>query len=159
MLLITGGTGSFGNAVLKRFLDSEFSEIRIFSRDELKQENMRISLNNPKIKFYIGDVRNYQSVIGAMNGVDYVFHAAALKQVTTAEYNPNEFIKTNVLGAQNLIEACLDSSVKKVIALSTDKAAAPINLYGATKLCSDKLFIAANNYVGKKNLVFFRTFS
>ncbi len=142
VLLITGGTGSFGNAVLKRFLDSEFSEIRIFSRDELKQENMRISLNNPKIKFYIGDVRNYQSVIGAMNGVDYVFHAAALKQVPSCEFYPMEAIQTNCLGADNVISAAIECGVERVVMLSTDKAVYPINAMGMSKALMERLMVA-----------------
>jgi len=158
-ILITGGTGSFGQMFVKSVI-KEYPKIKrlvIFSRDELKQSEMAADFPKKKydfIRFFLGDVRDKDRIRRAMKDIDYVIHAAALKQVTTAEYNPNEFIKTNVLGAQNLIEACLDSGVKKVIALSTDKAAAPINLYGATKLCSDKLFIAANNYVGKKDLVF-----
>jgi FlaA1/EpsC-like NDP-sugar epimerase len=153
-LLISGGTGSFGNAVMRRFLGSDIGEIRVLSRDEKKQDDMRRRYANPKLKFYIGDVRDYQSVKNAMQGVDYVFNAAALKQVPAAEYNPIEFINTNVLGAENVVQACLDNGVRRVVALSTDKAAAPVNLYGATKLCSDKLFIAANNIKGKRNLRF-----
>ena len=158
-VLITGGTGSFGQMFVKSVVKKypKIKRLVIFSRDELKQSEMAIKFPKKKykfIRFFLGDVRDKDRIKRAIRDIDFVIHAAALKQVTTAEYNPNEFIKTNVLGAQNLIEACLDSSVKKVIALSTDKAAAPINLYGATKLCSDKLFIAANNYVGKKNLVF-----
>ena len=122
ILLITGGTGSFGNAVLRRFLNSDIKEIRIFSRDEKKQDDMRHALQDPKVKFYIGDVRNKHSVDYAMNGVDYVFSAAALKQVPSCEYNPIEAVKTNVNGAMNVIDACLDAGVKKVVALSTDKA-------------------------------------
>ena len=153
-LLITGGTGSFGNAVLNRFLGTGLKEIRIFSRDEKKQDDMRNAFKNEKLKFYIGDVREYKSVSSAMIGVDYVFHAAALKQVPVGEYNPFEVIKTNIIGAQNVIDASIYSGVKKVVALSTDKATAPINLYGATKLCSDKLFIDANNLVGSENIKF-----
>ena len=154
-VLITGGTGSFGQMFVKSVVKKypKIKRLVIFSRDELKQSEMAIKFPKTKykfIRFFLGDVRDKDRIKRAIRDIDFVIHAAALKQVTTAEYNPNEFIKTNVLGAQNLIEACLDSSVKKVIALSTDKAAAPINLYGATKLCSDKLFIAANNYVGKK---------
>ena len=115
VLMITGGTGSFGNAVLKRFIDSDVSEIRIFSRDELKQENMRISLNNDKLKFYIGDVRNYDSIYEAMNGVDYVFHAAALKQVPSCEFYPIEAVRTNILGAENVMSAAIAREVKRVI--------------------------------------------
>ena len=155
ILIITGGTGSFGKAVLQRFLKSErFSEIKIFSRDEKKQDDLRKKLNDPKVKFILGDVRDFNSVESAVQGVDYIFHAAALKQVPAAEYNPTEFIKTNILGSENLIEACLDNDVKGLVALSTDKAAAPINLYGSTKLCSDKLFVAANQYKGGRDLFF-----
>mgnify|MGYP000471386402 CR=1 FL=1 len=154
-LLITGGTGSFGNAVLQRFLKSDhFMEIRIFSRDEKKQDDMRILLNNDKLKFYIGDVRDYSSVNEAMKNVNFVFHAAALKQVPSCEFYPMEAVKTNIHGAKNIIDASIDCNVKKVVALSTDKAAAPINLYGATKLCSDKLFISAQNVTGKKKINF-----
>lgn len=158
-LMITGGTGSFGKRFTNIFLD-KFPEIRrliIFSRDELKQYHMAEQINSRhknKIRFFLGDIRDKERLNMALNDVDYVVHAAALKQVPTAEYNPFEFIKTNVLGAQNLIEACLSNKVKKVIALSTDKAAAPLNLYGATKLCSDKLFISANNIVGKNKINF-----
>ena len=159
-ILITGGTGSFGNNFLE-FLLKKYKKIKkiiIFSRDELKQSDM-VEKYNPKkfpnIRFFLGDVRDLNRLKIAMNEVDYVVHAAALKQVVAAEYNPFEAIKTNILGAQNIIEASLSSpKVKKVISLSTDKAAAPINLYGASKLCSDKLMIAANNIVGKKNLSF-----
>jgi UDP-N-acetylglucosamine 4,6-dehydratase (inverting) len=158
-ILITGGTGSFGKAFLKYLIKNYkgFKKIIIFSRDELKQYEMTnyFSENRfPFIRYFIGDVRDLQRLKRAMGNVDYVIHAAALKQVPAAEYNPFEVIKTNVIGAQNIIEACLDTRVKKVIALSTDKAVAPINLYGATKLCSDKLFISANNIIGKKNLSF-----
>jgi len=158
-LLITGGTGSFGQMFVKTVI-REFPKIKrlvIFSRDELKQFDMATKFPNNKYKFlryYLGDVRDKSRLRRALEDIDYVVHAAALKQVVAAETNPNEFIQTNVIGAQNLIDACLDQKVKKVIALSSDKAAAPINLYGATKLCSDKLFIAANNYVGKRNLSF-----
>ena len=159
-LLITGGTGSFGNAVLNRFLDTEIGEIRIFSRDEKKQDDMRHTYQakypeaSNKIKFYIGDVRDLQSVRDAMHGVDYIFHAAALKQVPSCEYNPMEAVKTNINGAMNIVDAALDCSVKRVVALSTDKAVNPINLYGGTKLVSDKLFIAANAYAGEKDVNF-----
>jgi|TARA_B100002003_G_scaffold238783_1_gene257403 UDP-N-acetylglucosamine 4,6-dehydratase (inverting) len=158
-LLITGGTGSFGKSFLKYLINNfkGFNKIIIFSRDELKQFEMSnyFSENRfPFIRYFLGDVRDLRRLNQAMEGIDYVIHAAALKQVTAAEYNPFEVIKTNVIGAQNIIEACLNSGVKKVIALSTDKAVAPINLYGATKLCSDKLFISANNITGKKNLLF-----
>lgn len=154
-ILITGGTGSFGRAFLKKTLD-KFPGVKrlvIFSRDELKQYEMSLDFPEtkfPAVRFFLGDIRDESRVRRALEGIDTVVHAAALKQVPAAEYNPFEFIKTNVLGAQNLIEACLDSDVKRVVALSTDKAAAPVNLYGATKLCSDKLFIAANNFKGTR---------
>ena len=158
-VLITGGTGSFG----KQFVASlfarypEIKRVVVFSRDELKQFEMSQSYPSnryPAIRFFIGDIRDQARIRRALEGIDTVIHAAALKHVPIAEYNPFECIKTNVLGAQNLIEACLDTGVRQVIALSTDKAAAPINLYGATKLCSDKLFIAANNIVGTRDLRF-----
>ncbi len=142
VLLITGGTGSFGNAVLKRFLNTEVKEIRIFSRDEKKQEEMRISLGNPKLKFYIGDVRNYDSVFQAMKGVDYVFHAAALKQVPSCEFYPMEAVRTNVLGTQNVLDAATANDVKRVVVLSTDKAVYPINAMGISKAMAEKLMIA-----------------
>tara|TARA_B110000211_G_scaffold207936_1_gene244118 strand:- start:334 stop:1344 length:1011 start_codon:yes stop_codon:yes gene_type:complete len=142
VLMITGGTGSFGNAVLRRFLDSDFAEIRIFSRDELKQENMRISINNPKVKFYIGDVREYQSVFEAMNGVDYVFHAAALKQVPSCEFYPMEAIRTNCLGADNVMSAAIACGVERVVVLSTDKAVYPINAMGISKAMMERLMVA-----------------
>ena len=148
ILLITGGTGSFGNAVLNRFLSSEhFREIRIFSRDEKKQDDMRNLYKNPKIKFYIGDVRDYSSIDKAMRGVDYVFHAAALKQVPSCEFFPLEATKTNVLGTQNTIDAAAANNVKKIICLSTDKAAYPINAMGISKALMEKVAIAASrNY-------------
>ncbi|GEM55118.1 UDP-glucose 4-epimerase [Flavobacterium branchiophilum] len=142
-LLITGGTGSFGNAVLQRFLlGNRFSEIRILSRDEKKQDDMRRRLNNPKIKFYLGDVRDYNSIINAFRGVDYVFHAAALKQVPSCEFFPMEAFKTNVVGTQNVIQAAAFHNVKKVICLSTDKAAYPINAMGISKAMMEKVAIA-----------------
>ena len=141
-LLITGGTGSFGNAVLKRFLDTNIKEIRIFSRDEKKQEDMRIHYKNDKIKFYIGNVRDYRSVEDAMDGVDYVFHAAALKQVPSCEFFPVEAVKTNILGTDNVLEAAINKGVKKVIVLSTDKAAYPINAMGMSKALMEKVAIA-----------------
>ena len=145
ILLITGGTGSFGNAVLNRFLKSDhFKEIRIFSRDEKKQDDMRTRLNNQKIKFYIGDVRDYSSIDKAMRGVDYVFHAAALKQVPSCEFFPLEAAKTNVFGTQNVIDAAGANKVKKVICLSTDKAAYPINAMGISKALMEKVAIAAS---------------
>ena len=144
-LLITGGTGSFGNAVLNRFLQTEhFNEIRIFSRDEKKQDDMRTRLNNEKIRFYIGDVRDYNSVEKAMRGVDYVFHAAALKQVPSCEFFPLEATKTNVFGTQNVIDAAGVNKVKKVICLSTDKAAYPINAMGISKALMEKVAVAAS---------------
>lgn len=144
-LLITGGTGSFGNAVLKRFLETDmYNEIRIFSRDEKKQDDMRKSLNNEKLKFYIGDVRNYDSIEKAMRGVDYVFHAAALKQVPSCEFFPLEAVKTNVLGTQNVIDAAERNKVNKVICLSTDKAAYPINAMGISKAMMEKVAVAAS---------------
>ncbi len=141
-LLITGGTGSFGNAVLRRFLNSNFKEIRIFSRDEKKQEDMRISLKSDKLKFYIGDVRNYDSVYDAMQGVDYVFHAAALKQVPSCEFYPMEAIRTNVLGAENVMRAAIEREVKKCVVLSTDKAVYPINAMGISKAMMEKVMVA-----------------
>ncbi|MBL9131966.1 MAG: UDP-N-acetylglucosamine 4,6-dehydratase (inverting) [Verrucomicrobiaceae bacterium] len=158
-LLITGGTGSFGKALVKRLVTQhpEVRRIIVYSRDELKQFEMAQKFpekDYPQIRFFIGDVRDAARFQRALEGVDAVIHAAALKQVPTAEYNPFECIKTNVLGAQNIIEACLSSQVTRVVALSTDKAAAPINLYGATKLCSDKLFIAANNIHGSQDIRF-----
>ena len=153
-LLITGGTGSFGQAVLDRFLGTEIGEIRIFSRDEKKQDDMRKHYRNERIKFYLGNVRDISSVRNAMHGVDYIFHAAALKQVPSCEFFPLEAVKTNVIGTDNVLTAAIDYGVKKVICLSTDKAAIPINLYGATKLCSDKLFTAANNIRGHRDIRF-----
>lgn len=156
-ILITGGTGSFGRAFVAEVLRRapKIARLVIFSRDELKQFEMSQQFNvskHPGLRYFIGDVRDLHRLRRAMEGIDIVIHAAALKQVTTAEYNPFEYIKTNVLGAQNLIEAVLDSDVKRVVVLSTDKAASPINLYGATKLCSDKLFVSANNIRGRRDL-------
>ena len=158
-ILITGGTGSFGKAFSKELLRKyKPKKIIIFSRDELKQFEMMneeiYKKNSNIMRFFIGDVRDYKRLEYAMQKVDLVVHAAALKQVPTAEYNPGEFVKTNIIGAQNIIDASISADVKKVIALSTDKAAAPINLYGATKLCSDKLFIAANNIIGNRQISF-----
>jgi UDP-N-acetylglucosamine 4,6-dehydratase len=141
-LLITGGTGSFGNAVLSRFLDTDIKEIRIFSRDEKKQEDMRIEFSNSKVKFYVGDVRNYDSIYSAMNGVDYVFHAAALKQVPSCEFYPMEAVRTNILGTENVLNSALAHKVQKVICLSTDKAVYPINAMGISKALMEKLMIA-----------------
>jgi len=147
-LLITGGTGSFGNAVLHRFLHTDhFKEIRIFSRDEKKQHDMRVTLNNPKLKFYIGDVRDYNSIENAMRGVDYVFHAAALKQVPSCEFFPIEATKTNVFGTQNTIDAAIANKVTKIICLSTDKAAYPINAMGISKALMEKVAIAASRNI------------
>lgn len=158
-LLITGGTGSFGSAfaehVLKNF--GNIKKLIIFSRDELKQHNMSLKtpfVNNKKVRFFLGDIRDKSRLYRAFCNVDIVIHAAALKQVPAAEYNPTEFIKTNIIGSQNIIEACIDRNVKQVISLSTDKAVAPVNLYGATKLCADKLFISANDYAGRSNYKF-----
>lgn len=142
VLLITGGTGSFGNAVLKRFLDSDVREIRIFSRDEKKQDDMRHALQNPKVKFYIGDVRDKRSVDIAMKGVDYVFHAAALKQVPSCEFFPVQAVKTNVLGTENVLDSAIEYGVKNVVVLSTDKAAYPINAMGISKAMMEKVAIA-----------------
>ncbi|MEI6155146.1 MAG: polysaccharide biosynthesis protein [Deltaproteobacteria bacterium] len=141
-LLITGGTGSFGNAVLRRFLHTDIKEIRVFSRDEKKQEDMRIELNNPKVKFYIGDVRDYDSLNFAMTGVDYIFHAAALKQVPSCEFYPMEAVRTNILGAENVLNAALANNINKVIVLSTDKAVYPINAMGISKAMMEKLMMA-----------------
>ncbi len=142
VLMITGGTGSFGNAVLSRFLNTAVREIRIFSRDEKKQEDMRIALNNPKLKFYIGDVRDYDSVREAMHGVDYVFHAAALKQVPSCEFYPMEAVRTNVLGAENVMNAAIACGVRRVVVLSTDKAVYPINAMGISKAMMEKVMVA-----------------
>ena len=141
-LLITGGTGSFGNAVLKRFLDTDIAEIRIFSRDEKKQEDMRKRYANSKLKFYIGDVRDYQSVLNATRGVDYIFHAAALKQVPSCEFHPMEAVKTNVIGTENVLEAAIQNEVERVVCLSTDKAVYPINAMGISKAMMEKVMVA-----------------
>jgi UDP-N-acetylglucosamine 4,6-dehydratase len=141
-LLITGGTGSFGNAVLRRFIDSDLSEIRIFSRDEKKQDDMRKNYNNAKLKFYIGDVRDYHSVQSAVRGVDFIFHAAALKQVPSCEFHPLEAVKTNVMGTENVLEAAINCGVKRVVVLSTDKAVYPINAMGISKAMMEKVAIA-----------------
>lgn len=143
-LLITGGTGSFGNAVLKRFLDTEIAEIRIFSRDEKKQDDMRKRYNSAKLKFYIGDVRDARSVEQAMRGVDYVFHAAALKQVPSCEFHPMQAVRTNVLGTENVLEAAIQAGVKRVVCLSTDKAVYPINAMGISKAMMEKVMVAAS---------------
>jgi UDP-N-acetylglucosamine 4,6-dehydratase len=142
VLMITGGTGSFGNTVLKRFLSTKVREIRVFSRDEKKQEEMRIALNDPKLKFYIGDVRDYDSIYQAMKGVDYVFHAAALKQVPSCEFYPMEAVRTNVMGTENVMNAATANGVKRVVLLSTDKAVYPINAMGISKAMAEKLMVA-----------------
>ena len=156
-ILISGGTGSFGQKFVRTVLEN-FSPKRliVYSRDELKQSEMKddSNFNHPALRFFLGDVRDRDRLSLAMRGVDYVVHAAALKQVPAAEYNPHEFIKTNVTGATNIVEASLEAGVKKVVALSTDKAVNPVNLYGATKLCSDKVFIAGNSYAGDSGTIF-----
>lgn len=153
-LLITGGTGSFGNAVLRRFLDTDIREIRVFSRDEKKQEDQRIALANPKVKFFIGDVRDYDSLLPAMQGVDYVFHAAALKQVPSCEFFPIEAIRTNDLGAENTMNAAMACGVKELIVLSTDKAVYPINAMGMSKALMEKLMIAKARMYGETGTIF-----
>lgn len=157
-ILVTGGTGSFGKELIKTILANypSFKRIIVYSRDELKQFEMasQVPFSDPRIRYFIGDVRDKERLYRAFDGVDYVIHAAALKQVPACEYNPFEAIKTNVNGAQNVIEAAIDRNIKKVVALSTDKACSPANLYGATKLCSDKLFIAGNAYVGSHKTIF-----
>lgn len=153
VLMITGGTGSFGNTVLKRFLSTAVREIRIFSRDEKKQEEMRIALNNPKLKFYIGDVRDYDSIFQAMKGVDYVFHAAALKQVPSCEFYPMEAVRTNVMGTENVMNAATANGVKRVVVLSTDKAVYPINAMGISKAMAEKLMVAKARMQGEDETV------
>ena len=153
VLLITGGTGSFGNAVLKKFLNTDIKEIRIFSRDEKKQHDMRVEMQNPKIKFYIGDVRDYQSIWNALENVDYIFHAAALKQVPSCEFYPVEAVKTNVLGTENVLNAAISRNVKKVICLSTDKAVYPINAMGISKALMEKIMVAKSRVSGETVLV------
>jgi len=153
-LLITGGTGSFGNAVLRRFLQTDIKEIRIFSRDEKKQDDMRQYYNNSKIKYYIGDVRNYESINSAMKGVDYVFQAAALKQVPSCEFFPVEAVRTNVLGCENVLNAALENKVHRVIVLSTDKAVYPINAMGMSKALSEKVMIAKSRSLNGSGMVF-----
>jgi UDP-glucose 4-epimerase len=154
ILLITGGTGTFGNAVLRRFLNTEIKEIRVFSRDEKKQEDQRIALANPKVKFFIGDVRNSDSLLPAMQGVDYVFHAAALKQVPSCEFFPIEAIRTNDLGAENTMNAAMACGVKNLIVLSTDKAVYPINAMGMSKALMEKLMVAKARMYGDKGTIF-----
>ncbi len=156
-LLITGGTGSFGNTVLKRFLNTNVKEIRVFSRDEKKQEDMRISLNNDKLKFYIGDVRDYESISSALIGVDYVFHAAALKQVPSCEFYPMEALKTNVIGTENVLSASLARQVRRVVVLSTDKAVYPINAMGISKAMAEKVMVAKSRQVPEGGTVFCAT--
>ncbi|MCO7524351.1 polysaccharide biosynthesis protein [Pseudomonas asiatica] len=153
VLLITGGTGSFGNAVLKRFLDSDIREIRVFSRDEKKQDDMRKRYASEKLKFYIGDVRDYQSVLNATRGVDYVYHAAALKQVPSCEFHPLEAVKTNVLGTENVLEAAIQNGVKRVVCLSTDKAVYPINAMGISKAMMEKVMVAKSRNVDERKTV------
>jgi UDP-N-acetylglucosamine 4,6-dehydratase len=154
-ILVTGGTGSFGKKFIKLLLTKySMRRIVVYSRDELKQYEMAQNINSPNLRYFIGDVRDEDRLRRALNGIDIVVHAAALKQVPAAEYNPMECIKTNVIGAENIINASIDTKVRKVIALSTDKAVNPMNLYGATKLCSDKLFVAANNLSDKEGPIF-----
>jgi len=157
ILLITGGTGSFGNTVLKRFLNTNVKEIRVFSRDEKKQEDMRISLNNDKLKFYIGDVRDYDSIASALVGVDFVFHAAALKQVPSCEFYPMEALKTNVLGTENVLSASIAKKVKRVVVLSTDKAVYPINAMGISKAMAEKVMVAKSRQVPEGETIFCAT--
>lgn len=152
-LLITGGTGSFGNAVLKRFLDTDITEIRIFSRDEKKQDDMRKRYASSKLKFYIGDVRDYQSVLNATRGVDFIFHAAALKQVPSCEFHPMEAVKTNVLGTENVLEAAIQNQIKRVVCLSTDKAVYPINAMGISKAMMEKVMVAKSRNVDDSKTV------
>jgi UDP-N-acetylglucosamine 4,6-dehydratase len=154
-VLITGGTGSFGKAFVKRLLaDNEIKKLVVFSRDELKQFEMAEIINSPKLRYFLGDVRDYQRLLQATDGVDVIVHAAAMKQIPAAEYNPMEAIKTNVIGAENIVNAAIQNGISKVVALSTDKAANPANLYGATKLCSDKLMVAGNILAGSHGTKF-----
>ncbi|CAK2924450.1 UDP-glucose 4-epimerase [Vibrio crassostreae] len=153
ILLITGGTGSFGNAVLDRFLETDIKEIRIFSRDEKKQDDMRKKYNSPKLKFYIGDVRDYNSILTATRGVDFVYHAAALKQVPSCEFHPMEAVKTNVLGTENVLEACITNEVSRVVCLSTDKAVYPINAMGISKAMMEKVIVAKSRNVDPNKTV------
>lgn len=152
-LLITGGTGSFGNAVLRRFLDTDISEIRIFSRDEKKQDDMRKRYTNAKLKFYIGDVRDFQSILNATRGVDYIFHAAALKQVPSCEFHPMEAVKTNVVGTENVLEAAIQNGVRRVVCLSTDKAVYPINAMGISKAMMEKVMVAKSRNLDEARTV------
>ncbi|AUQ40664.1 polysaccharide biosynthesis protein [Yersinia ruckeri] len=153
VLMITGGTGSFGNAILRRFLNSDLKEVRIFSRDEKKQDDMRKRYNNPKLKFYIGDVRDYSSILNATRGVDYIYHAAALKQVPSCEFHPMEAVKTNVLGTENVLEAAIANEVKRIVCLSTDKAVYPINAMGISKAMMEKVIVAKSRNVNKNKTV------
>jgi len=153
VLLITGGTGSFGNAVLRRFLDSDIGEIRIFSRDEKKQDDMRRNYSDSRLKFYIGDVRDYSSIMNAITDVDYIFHSAALKQVPSCEFYPIEAVKTNILGTENLLNAAISANVKKVICLSTDKAVYPVNAMGMSKALMEKVFVAKARNGGNKTII------
>ena len=154
-VLITGGTGSFGKAFVKKVLeDDQVSKLVVFSRDELKQFEMAEVFNSPKLRYFLGDVRDYQRLLRATDGIDVIVHAAAMKQIPAAEYNPMEAIKTNVIGAENIVNASIENGIQRVVALSTDKAANPANLYGATKLCSDKLMIAGNVLAGSRNTKF-----
>jgi UDP-N-acetylglucosamine 4,6-dehydratase len=152
-LLITGGTGSFGNAVLKKFLDTDIKEIRIFSRDEKKQHDMRLEMQSPKVKFYIGDVRIYDSIFSALNGVDFIFHAAALKQVPSCEFYPMEAVRTNIIGTENVLNAAIAQQVEKVICLSTDKAVYPINAMGISKAMMEKIMVAKSRDSGETTLI------
>ncbi|MDF7417826.1 polysaccharide biosynthesis protein [Proteus mirabilis] len=152
-LLITGGTGSFGNAVLNRFLETDIKEIRIFSRDEKKQDDMRKKYNNHKLKFYIGDVRDYSSILNATRGVDFIFHAAALKQVPSCEFHPIQAVKTNILGTENVLEAAIANSVKRVVCLSTDKAVYPINAMGISKAMMEKVMVAKSRNLDSNKTV------
>lgn len=156
-LLITGGTGSFGNAVLRRFMSSDLAEIRIFSRDEKKQEDMRITLNNDKVKFYIGDVRDLAALRDAASGVDFIFHAAALKQVPSCEFYPMEAVKTNIIGTDNVLQAAIENGVSRCIVLSTDKAVYPINAMGMSKAMAEKIMIAKSRVAGEQNTLFAAT--
>ncbi|NBM57122.1 polysaccharide biosynthesis protein [Proteus sp. G2667] len=153
VLLITGGTGSFGNAVLNRFLETDIKEIRIFSRDEKKQDDMRKKYNNHKLKFYIGDVRDYSSILNATRGVDFIFHAAALKQVPSCEFHPIQAVKTNILGTENVLEAAIANSVKRVVCLSTDKAVYPINAMGISKAMMEKVMVAKSRNLDSSKTV------
>src|SRR5690606_6674631 len=152
-LLITGGTGSFGHAVLKRFLKTEISEIRVFSRDEKKQDDMRKQYASSKLKFYIGDVRDYTSILNASRGVDYIFHAAALKQVPSCEFHPMEAVKTNIIGTENVLEAAVQNEVRRAVCLSTDKAVYPINAMGISKAMMEKVMVAKSRNVDESKTV------